>query len=181
MSVRTKHERKVDSTHEADLIAVIPDAKPPCNHADFLPVLEKPERKADFPSGADNEASLRRFRSKRARVLSSRSGSPLLARNSSANPMSSVLHGFAYNLVNLFRLQLPQAWRSTQIETQRARLFKLGARVRQTARCIRIHLATGWPWQSLFRGRGAGSEHQLTPFSLYPNSLTGQQSWRSIV
>jgi hypothetical protein len=25
----------------------------------------------------------------------------------------------------------------------------LGARVRQTARCIRIHLATGWPFQSL--------------------------------
>jgi hypothetical protein len=22
--------------------------------------------------------------------------------------------------------------------------------VRQTARCIRIHLASGWPWQSLF-------------------------------
>jgi len=51
----------------------------------------------------------------------------------------------------LFRLQLPQPWRSTQIETLRARLFKLGARVRQTARCIRIHLASGWPWQSPFR------------------------------
>jgi hypothetical protein len=59
--------------------------------------------------------------------------------------------GFAYNLVNLFRLQLPQPWRSAQIETLRARLFKLGARARQTARCIRIHLATGWPFQSLFR------------------------------
>jgi hypothetical protein len=23
--------------------------------------------------------------------------------------------------------------------------------VRQTARCIRIHLASGWPFQSLFR------------------------------
>jgi hypothetical protein len=32
----------------------------------------------------------------------------------------------------------------------RARLFKIGARVRQTARCIRVHLATGWPWPSLF-------------------------------
>src|SRR6058998_1248795 len=57
----------------------------------------------------------------------------------------------AYNLVNLFRLlQLPQAWRSIQIETLRARLFKIGARIRQTARCIRVHLATGWPWQALF-------------------------------
>jgi len=53
-------------------------------------------------------------------------------------------------LVNLFRLQLPQPWRSAQIETLRARLFKLGARVRQTARVIRIHLATGWPFQGLF-------------------------------
>jgi len=68
-----------------------------------------------------------------------------------ANAFRLLLHGFAYNLVNLFRLHLPQPWRSAQIETLRARLFKLGARVRQTARCIRIHLATGWPFQSLFR------------------------------
>jgi hypothetical protein len=67
-----------------------------------------------------------------------------------ANAFRLLLHGFAYNLVNLFRLQLPQPWCSAQIETLRARLFKLGARVRQTARCIRIHLATGWPFQSLF-------------------------------
>ena len=51
-----------------------------------------------------------------------------------ANAFRLLLHGFAYNLVNLFRLQLPQPWRSAQIETLRARLFKLGARVRQTAR-----------------------------------------------
>ena len=68
-----------------------------------------------------------------------------------ANAFRLLLHGFAYNLVNLFRLQLPQPWRSVQIETLRAQLFKLGARVCQTARCIRIHLATGWPFQSLFR------------------------------
>jgi len=69
-----------------------------------------------------------------------------------ANAFRLLLHGFAYNLVNLFRLlQLPLPWRSAKIETLRARLFKLGARVRQTARCIRVHLATGWPWQSLFR------------------------------
>jgi len=67
-----------------------------------------------------------------------------------ANAFRLLLHGFAYNLVNLFRLQLPQPWRSAQIETLRARLFKLGARVRQTARCVRFHLASGWPFQSLF-------------------------------
>ena len=68
-----------------------------------------------------------------------------------ANAFRLLLHAFAYNLVNLFRLlQLPQAWRSIQIETLRARLFKIGARIRQTARCIRVYLATGWPWQTLF-------------------------------
>jgi hypothetical protein len=68
-----------------------------------------------------------------------------------ANAIRLLLYGFAYNLVNLFRLHLPQPWRSAQIESLRARLFKLGARVGQTARCIRVHLATGWPWQSLFQ------------------------------
>ncbi len=68
-----------------------------------------------------------------------------------ANAFRLLLHGFAYNLVNLFRLQLPQPWHSGQIETLRAQLFKIGARVRQTARCVRIHLASGWPFQNLFR------------------------------
>jgi Transposase DDE domain group 1 len=68
-----------------------------------------------------------------------------------ANAFRLLLHAAAYNLVNFFRLQLPQPWRSAQIETLRAQLFKLGARVRQTARCIRFHLATGWPFQNLFR------------------------------
>jgi hypothetical protein len=68
-----------------------------------------------------------------------------------ANAFRLLLHGLAYNMVNLFRLHLPQRWRSVQIETLRAQLFKLGARIRQTARCIHIHLATGWPFQSLFR------------------------------
>ncbi len=68
-----------------------------------------------------------------------------------ANAFRLLLHGFA-KPVNLFRLPLlPQPWRSAQIGTLRARLFKLGPRVRQTARCIRVHLATGWPWQALFR------------------------------
>jgi len=68
-----------------------------------------------------------------------------------ANAFRLFLHAAAYNLVNLFRLQLPQPWRSAQIETLRARLFKIGARIRQTARCFHIHLATGWPWQDLFQ------------------------------
>jgi len=67
-----------------------------------------------------------------------------------ANAFRLLLHGAAYNLVNFFRLHLPQPWRSAQIETLRACLFKIGARIRQTARCIRIHLASGWPWRDLF-------------------------------
>jgi hypothetical protein len=68
-----------------------------------------------------------------------------------ANAFRLLLHAAAYNLVNFFRQHLPQPWRSAQIETLRARLFKLGARVRQSARCIRVHLATCWPFQDLFR------------------------------
>src|ERR1700730_3321529 len=68
-----------------------------------------------------------------------------------ANAFRLLLHSFAYNLVNLFRLQLPLSMRSAQIETLRIRLFKIGARIRETARCIRIHLASGWPFQDLFQ------------------------------
>jgi len=68
-----------------------------------------------------------------------------------ANAFRLLLHGAAYNLVNFFRHHLPQPWRSAQIETLRAQLFKIGARIRRTARCIHVHLATGWPFQDLFR------------------------------
>ena len=68
-----------------------------------------------------------------------------------ANAFRLLLHAAAYNLVNFFRRQLPLLWRSAQIETLRAKLFKIGARVRHTARCVRFHLATGWPFQNLFR------------------------------
>jgi hypothetical protein len=62
-----------------------------------------------------------------------------------------LLHSFAYNLVNLFRTPLPSSMRSAQIETLRIQLFKIGARIRQTARCVRVHLASGWPFQYLFQ------------------------------
>ena len=47
-----------------------------------------------------------------------------------ANAFRLLLHSFAYNLVNLFRLQLPSSMRSAQIETLRTQLFKIGARIR---------------------------------------------------
>ena len=68
-----------------------------------------------------------------------------------ANAFRLLLHGAAYNLVNFFRHQLPQPWPSAQIETLPAQLFIIGARLRQTARCIPIPMASGWPFQSLFR------------------------------
>ena len=67
-----------------------------------------------------------------------------------ANAFRLLLHSFAYNLVNLFRLQLPSSMRSAQIETLRIQLFKIGARIRETARCIHVHMASGWPFQDLF-------------------------------
>jgi hypothetical protein len=67
-----------------------------------------------------------------------------------SNAFRLLPHGFAHNLVNLFRLQLPLPWRSAQIEMLRAQLFKVGARVRQTARCVRFHLASSCPSQNLF-------------------------------
>jgi Transposase DDE domain group 1 len=68
-----------------------------------------------------------------------------------ANAFRLLLHSFAYNLVNLFRLQLPLPMRSAQIETLRTQLFKIGARIGETARCVRIHMASGWPFQDLFQ------------------------------
>jgi Transposase DDE domain group 1 len=67
-----------------------------------------------------------------------------------ANAFRLLVYGAAYNLVNFFRQHLPQPWRTAQIETLRAQLFKLGARIRSTARCLRIHLASAWPFQNLF-------------------------------
>jgi len=54
-------------------------------------------------------------------------------------------------VVNLFRLQLPSSMRSAQIETLGIQLFNIGARIRETTRCVRIHLASGWPFRDLFQ------------------------------
>ena len=74
-----------------------------------------------------------------------------------ANAFRLLLHSFAYNLVDLFRLQLPSSMRSAQIETLRTQLFKIGARIRLTARCVRVHLASGWPFQDLFHTASLGN------------------------
>ena len=67
-----------------------------------------------------------------------------------ASQFRLLLHAAAYNLANLFRLRLPPAMRSVQIEGLRTSIFKLAARVRRTARCVRVSFAEGWPFQSDF-------------------------------
>lgn len=64
-----------------------------------------------------------------------------------ANAFRLALHATAYNLVNLFRLRLPPALRQLQISSLRQQLFKIGARVLQTARWVWVHLASGWPYR----------------------------------
>lgn len=68
-----------------------------------------------------------------------------------ANAFRLVLHSLAYNLVNLFRQQLPESLRTLQIGSLRTRLFKVGARVLQTARWVWVHLASGWPYPDSFQ------------------------------
>jgi hypothetical protein len=67
-----------------------------------------------------------------------------------ANAFRLLLHSAAYNLINAFRHRLPANWRSLEINTLRLHLFKLGARVRSTARCVWVHCASGWPYQDAF-------------------------------
>ena len=67
-----------------------------------------------------------------------------------ANAFRLLLHSAAYNLINAFRHRLPKALRSLEIASLRLHLFKLGARVRRTARRIWVHFASGWPFQSAF-------------------------------
>ena len=70
-----------------------------------------------------------------------------------ANALRLQLHALAYNLLVLFRQHALAATvlaRAT-LGTVRLRLFKVGARVRHTARHLWVHLATGWPGQALYR------------------------------
>jgi hypothetical protein len=67
------------------------------------------------------------------------------------NALRLLLHGLAYNLVNLFRRVLARPYRQLQIQTLRLRLFKLGARIHRTARRVWVHFASGWPYQNAFQ------------------------------
>jgi hypothetical protein len=68
-----------------------------------------------------------------------------------ANAFRLQLHALAYNLLVLFRrhvLANTELARAT-VGTIRLRLLKIGARIRQSARRLWFHLASGWPGRHL--------------------------------
>lgn len=69
-----------------------------------------------------------------------------------ANQLRLYFSSIAYTLMlGLRRLGLAGTpWAQLQTETIRRRLFKIGARVRVTARRVWLSLAEGWPWRALF-------------------------------
>jgi hypothetical protein len=67
----------------------------------------------------------------------------------SANQFRLFLHSAAYVLFHTFRaLHLKGTeWASAQFDTIRLKIIKIGARIRQRTRKIRIHLPTSFPWK----------------------------------
>jgi Transposase DDE domain group 1 len=68
-----------------------------------------------------------------------------------ANAFRLAISTAAYALLVLFRRQILSGTQleAAQVETLRANLFKIGARVRRTARRLWVHLASGWPRREL--------------------------------
>ena len=66
-----------------------------------------------------------------------------------ANQFRLFLHSAAYVLLHTFRaLHLKGTeWASAQFDTIRLKIIKIGARIRQLSRKIRIHLPTSFPWK----------------------------------
>jgi hypothetical protein len=67
----------------------------------------------------------------------------------SANQFRLFLHSAAYVLLHTFRsLHLKGTeWALAQFDTIRLKIIKIGARIRQLSRKIRIHLPTSFPWK----------------------------------
>jgi hypothetical protein len=67
------------------------------------------------------------------------------------NQFRLYLHVFAYCLFLLMRKHLKGTeLENAQVNTLRIKLIKIGARIRETSRRIWIHLASGYPYGSLF-------------------------------
>lgn len=69
-----------------------------------------------------------------------------------ANAFRLQLHALSYQLLALFRRHVLRQTELGQarLETTRLKLFKVGARVKRTARRIWFHLSSSWPWRELF-------------------------------
>ncbi len=68
-----------------------------------------------------------------------------------ANQFRLILHACAYWLMDTLRRKLVAAGvRRMQLDTLRIRLIKIGGRVRQLMRKVRLHLASGHPGQRLW-------------------------------
>lgn len=80
-------------------------------------------------------------------------GDRMSAQTIRANQMRLYFSSLAYTLVlGLRRLGLAETGLArAQTETLRRRLFKIGARVRVTARRMWLSLSQGWPWRELFQ------------------------------
>lgn len=67
-----------------------------------------------------------------------------------ANQFRLIMHTLAYCLVLMLRRHLVETELETaQVDTIRLKLLKIGARVRQTARKVWFHLASGYPYGEL--------------------------------
>jgi len=66
-----------------------------------------------------------------------------------ANQFRLFLHSAAYVLLHTFRSHHLKGteWASAQFDTIRLKIIKIGARIRQLTRKIRIHLPTSFPWK----------------------------------
>jgi len=68
-----------------------------------------------------------------------------------ANQFRLLLHATAYTLALALRRRLKGTQLGkAQFDTLRLRLLKVGARVKETARRIWVHLASAYPWQDLW-------------------------------
>ncbi|MEE8377488.1 MAG: transposase, partial [Candidatus Aminicenantaceae bacterium] len=67
----------------------------------------------------------------------------------SANQFRLFLHSAAYVLFHTFRTVHLKGteWASAQFDTIRCKIIKIGARIIQRTRKIRIHLPTSFPWK----------------------------------
>lgn len=68
-----------------------------------------------------------------------------------ANQFRLLLHVFAYSLCWLLRKELQGTeLENAQVGTLRVKLFKIGARVKESTRRVWFHLASGYPYKELF-------------------------------